>query len=126
MELTTRNFQKEMNIGEFCLPLGKSTFAKSVKRSFEKYRLVSSETSILLEHTNIDEAHLDNKARQRPHTVVSEKKRTSICELILERYIYLRNTQKQVKLTNYVGNKSFLEFYLVNNGVCLKLLGSLL
>ena len=59
-------------------------------------------------------------------TVVSEKKGTFICELILERYIYLRNTQKQLKITNYVRNKSFLEFYLVYNGVCLKFLGSLL
>ena len=37
-------------------------------------------------------------------TVVSEKKGTFICELILERYIYLRNTQKQLKITNYVRN----------------------
>ena len=59
-------------------------------------------------------------------TVVSEKKGTFICELILERYIYLRNTQKQQKITNYVRNKSSLEFYLVYNGVCLKLLGSIL
>ena len=44
----------------------------------------------------------------------------------MEQYIYLRNTQKQQKITNYVGNKSFLEFYLVYNGVCLKFLGSLL
>ena len=55
------------------------------------------------------------------HTVVSENKGTFICELILERYIYLRNTQKQLKITN----KSFLEFYVVYNSVCLKLLGSL-
>ena len=59
-------------------------------------------------------------------TVVSEKKGTFICELRLERYIYLRNTQEQLKITSYVRNKSFLEFYLVYNGVCLKLLGSLL
>ena len=59
-------------------------------------------------------------------TVVSEKKETFICELILERYIYLRNTQKQLKITNYVRNKSFLKFYLVYNDVCLKLLESLL
>ena len=44
----------------------------------------------------------------------------------MERYIYLRNTQKQLKITNYVRNKSFLEFYLVYNGVGLNLLGSLL
>ena len=56
-------------------------------------------------------------------TVVSEKKGTFICELKVERYIYLRNTQKQLKITNYGRNKSFLEFYLVYNGVCLKLLG---
>ena len=60
------------------------------------------------------------------NTVVSEKKGTFICELILERYIYLRNTQKQLKITNYVRNKSFLEFYLVYNGVCLNFLGSFL
>ena len=42
-------------------------------------------------------------------TVVSEKKGTFICELIVERYIYLRNTQKQLKITNYGRNKSFLE-----------------
>ena len=59
-------------------------------------------------------------------TVVWEKKGTLICELILERYICLRNTQKQQKITNYVRNKSFSEFYPVYNGVCLKLLGSLL
>ena len=58
-------------------------------------------------------------------TVVSEKKGAYICELILERYIYLRNTQKQLKITIYVRNKSFLEFCLVYNGVCLKLLRSL-
>ena len=59
-------------------------------------------------------------------TVVSKKKGTFICELILERYIYLRKTQKQLRITNYVRNKSFLEFYLVYDGVCLKFLGSLL
>ena len=60
------------------------------------------------------------------NTVVSEKKGTFICELILERYIHLSITQKQLKITNYVRNKSFSEFYLVYNGVCLKILGSLL
>ena len=59
-------------------------------------------------------------------TVVSKKKGTFICEIVIERYIYLRNTQKQLKITNYVRNKSFLEFYLVYNDVCLKLLWSLL
>ena len=44
----------------------------------------------------------------------------------MERYKYLRNTQKQLKITNYGRNKSFLEFHLVYDGVCLKLLGSLL
>ena len=34
-----------------------------------------------------------------PYTVVPEKKGTFICESILERYIYLRNTQKQLKIT---------------------------
>ena len=60
------------------------------------------------------------------NTVVSDKKGTFICELILERYIYLRNTQKQLKITNYVRNKSLVEFHLVYNDVFLKLLGSLL
>ena len=55
-----------------------------------------------------------------------KRKEPLICELILERYIYLRNTQKQQKITNYVRNKSFLQFYLVYSGVCLKLLGSIL
>ena len=59
-----------------------------------------------------------------PYTVVSEKKGTIICELILERYIYLRITQKQLKITNIARYKSFMEFCLVYNGVCLKLLGS--
>ena len=59
-------------------------------------------------------------------TVVSEKKGTFICDIIVERYIYLRNTQKQLKITNYGRKKSFLEIYLVHNGVCLKLLGSIL
>ena len=54
------------------------------------------------------------------------KKGAFIFELIMERYIYLRNTQKQLKITNYVRNKSFFKFYLVYNGVCLKLLESLL
>ena len=40
-------------------------------------------------------------------TVVSEKKGTFICEIVMERYIYLRNSQKQLKITNYVRNKSF-------------------
>ena len=40
------------------------------------------------------------------YTVVSENKATFICELILERYIYLRKTQKQLKITKYRG-KSF-------------------
>ena len=60
------------------------------------------------------------------HTVVSEKNGTFICELVMERYIYVRKTLKQQKITSYGGNKSFLEFYLVYNGVCLKLLRSLL
>ena len=58
--------------------------------------------------------------------MLSEKKGTFICELLLERYIYLRNTKKQLKITSYVRNKSFLEVYLVYKGVCLKLLGTLL
>ena len=55
-----------------------------------------------------------------------EKKGTFIFELILEPYIYLRNTQKQLEIINYVRNKNFLEFYLVYNGLYLKLLESLL
>ena len=55
--------------------------------------------------------------------VMSEKKRTFICEIVMERY--LRNTQKQLKIRNYLP-KSFLDFYLIYNGVCLKILGSLL
>ena len=47
-----------------------------------------------------------------------------LCE-IMERNIYLRNTQNHLKITNCSRNKSFLEFYLVFNGVCLKLLGTL-
>ena len=60
------------------------------------------------------------------NTVVWEKKGTFICELIVERYIYFRKTQKQQKIKNYVRNKNFIEFYLVYNGVCLKLLGLIL
>ena len=41
----------------------------------------------------------------------------------MERYIYLRYIQKQLKITKYVRNKGFLEFYLAYNGFCLKLLG---
>ena len=50
---------------------------------------------------------------------------TFICELILERYISLPNTQKQIKISSY-GQKKYIEFYSIYNGVCLKLLGSLL
>ena len=46
-------------------------------------------------------------------TVGSEKNRTFICEL-MERYIYLRNAQKQLKITIY-GRKNS-EFSLVYNG----------
>ena len=59
-------------------------------------------------------------------TVVSEKKGAFTCELIVERYTYLRNTRKQLKITIYGRNKSFLEFYLAFNGVRFKLPGSLL
>ena len=37
----------------------------------------------------------------------------------------LRNTRKQLKIANYGRKKSFLDFYLVYNGVCLKILESL-
>ena len=33
----------------------------------------------------------------------------------------LRNTRKQLKITNYDRSQSFVEFYLVYNGVSLKL-----
>ena len=45
------------------------------------------------------------------HTVVSRKKGTFISEIILERYIYLRNTQKQLNIRNYVREKSFLRVF---------------
>ena len=57
-------------------------------------------------------------------TVVLEKKGSFFCEILMERYIYLRNTQNQLKITIYLQYKSFFEFYLDYNGVCLKLLGS--
>ena len=43
------------------------------------------------------------------NTVVSEKNGTFICELLLERYNYMRNTQKRLKITIYGRNKIFLE-----------------
>ena len=51
-----------------------------------------------------------------------EKKGTIIFELILERYIYLRNTQKQLKITKNVCNKNFLSqkgvlFYNFQSGL---------
>ena len=58
--------------------------------------------------------------------VVSEKT-GNVCELILERYKYLRNTQKRLKSTMYGRKQKFLkEFYLVYNRICLKLQESLL
>ena len=57
---------------------------------------------------------------------MAEKNKTFICELILERYKYLRNTQKRLKITKYGRHENFLEFYLVYNGICLKLLESLM
>ena len=74
----------------------------------------------------VHDLHFSDVIRVQSSTVVSQKSGTFICELLMERYVYLRNTQKQQKITNYVRNKSFLEFYLVYNGVCLKLLGLLL
>ena len=38
------------------------------------------------------------------NTVVSEKNGTFICQLILERYMYLSNIQKQLKITSYGRN----------------------
>ena len=40
--------------------------------------------------------------------------------------MYLRNTQKYLKITRYDRNESFLEFYLVHNDVYLNILQSLL
>ena len=60
------------------------------------------------------------------YAVVSEKNGIFICELIMERYIYLRNSHNQLKITSYSRNKSFLEFCLVYNCLCVKLLRSLL
>ena len=60
------------------------------------------------------------------NAVLSEKKGTFLLEIVMERYIYLHNTQKQLKITSYGRNNSLLEFHLVHNGVCLKLVGSLL
>ena len=52
------------------------------------------------------------------NTVVPEKNGTFICLYILEQYMFLCNTQKQLKITNYSRNKSFFKFHLVYNGVC--------
>ena len=54
---------------------------------------------------------------------VSEKNGTFICELILERYIYLLKTTENHKLWP---KQSFSEFYLIYDDVYLKLRGSLL
>ena len=43
----------------------------------------------------------------------------------MEQYMYLRNTQKQLKIKSYGWIQSSLGVYLVYIGVCLKLLGSL-
>ena len=58
--------------------------------------------------------------RVHASTVMLGKNGTFICELIMGRYTCLHNTQKQLKITSYGRNKSFLEFYLVYNSVCLK------
>ena len=60
------------------------------------------------------------------NAVLSEKKGIFLLEMVMERYMYLHNTQKQLKITSYGRNNSFLDFHLVHNGVWLKLLGSLL
>ena len=57
---------------------------------------------------------------------MSEKKATVFCELLLERYIYLRITQKRQKGTKCVRCKVFLEVCVVDIGVYLKPLGSIL
>ena len=36
----------------------------------------------------------------------------------MERYTYLRNTLKQLKITSYGRNKCILEFYLAYNCFC--------
>ena len=51
---------------------------------------------------------------------------TTVVALTKITTVYLRNPKKRVKITNYGRNKSFLEFYLLHNGVSLKLLRSLL
>ena len=45
--------------------------------------------------------------RVRGTTVVLENKVTFICELIPERYIYLRNTQNQLKITKICWKQKF-------------------
>ena len=46
--------------------------------------------------------------------------------LLFERYMYLRNAQKHLKITSYGGNESFFEYQLVHYGFYLTLLRSLL
>ena len=43
-------------------------------------------------------------------------KETFVCEIITERYIYLRDSHKQIKTTRYGSNRSYLEFYVIHNG----------
>ena len=52
------------------------------------------------------------------YTELSEKNGTFICELILERYVYMLKTQNQLKITSYGPYNSFIEFYPAYNGVC--------
>ena len=46
-----------------------------------------------------------------------QKNGTFICEILMEHDIYLRNTQKQLKIKSYGGIKSSLEVHLLYNGV---------
>ena len=80
-----------------------------LQHSMELYHVVLIETKNILE--------IGNEDARFGYTVVSEKKVTFLCELKLERYIYLRNTQKQLKITSYGRYKSFLELFLVYNGL---------
>ena len=48
---------------------------------------------------------------------MADENGTFICELVLERYNYLRNTQKRLNITKYGPNKKFLRVFLVYNGL---------
>ena len=76
---------------------------------FEKYAVIYENLSMKCNFYN-SAKHLGKNAM---HTVVSERNGTFICELILERYKYLRNTEKRLKITIYgrkkvYGKKKFI------------------